>query len=79
MMSESINISDQENPQFNLSENLNCFNSSYNGAGLNASTSNQSICFDSNEDGKSVLEIAGIVIVSIILGLMTLTTIVGKC
>ena len=62
------------NASMNISNDYDCINSSYIGPD---NATNQTICLN-NETVKTAWDIVGIVVVSIILGLMTLTTIVGK-
>ena len=72
-MKMDIAMARQANSNLNVSNNFDFYNSSYIGPGNMA---NNSTCLN-NEVAKSTWNIVGIVIVSVLLGLMTLTTILG--
>ena len=59
----------------NISNDYDCNNSSFVGLG---NATNQTIICPNDENVRSAWDILYIVVVSLILGLMTITTIVGK-
>ena len=74
MMEMEIDNTTAVSPSMNISNTYYCINSS--SIGFDNAT-NETIC-GSDETTKTAWDIVGIVIVSLILGLMTLTTIVGE-